>query len=323
MTKLSPPQTTGRGIFSRLASQPYLLLTLAPLFWGGNITFGRMAVGEIDPYMLSVLRWAGALALVLPFGIAPMRREWPTIRRNLALLALYGGLGFTTFNMLIYAATHFTTGVNASMEQALIPVIVMIGNFVIFREHSRTLQIVGVALTIVGVAMVATHGNPARILSLDVNIGDGMVILACLSYATYSITLRYKPAIHWLSFICVCAFFALITAVVYQLAFGGGIGVVGEKVAAVTGLGWLIVLYVAVLPSIVSQLCYARGVEMIGPNRGSLFINLLPVFGAVLSVLLLGEGLELYHFGAAFLIVGGIVLAEYAVRRARSARTTG
>lgn len=311
----TPPQASGKpAIAASLLGQPYLLLVLAPLLWGGNIVAGKAAVGEISPFLLILFRWTGAVFLLLLVALPHLKRDWPKIRPALPILALYGILGFASFNMLMYGAAHFTAGVNASIEQAAIPVFVLIGNFVVFRVHARLLQVLGLILTIVGVVWVATHGDPQRIVSLTVNIGDGMVLAACLLYAGYSLTLRFRPDIHWLSFMLVTAVFALATSIVFQFIFGNGMQALTLDLPEVTLIGWICVLYVMVGPSIVAQMAYARGVSIVGPNRASIFINLLPVFGTILSVIVLHEALELYHLIASALVIAGIVLAEYAVR---------
>lgn len=318
MTKHNSTQSGTINLFETLWGQAYLLLFLAPLSWAGNIVASKLAVGHVDPLVLSALRWFLALAILAAFALPHVRRDWAEIKRKWYWFALFGTLGFATFNTLMYGAALFTTAVNISMEQAAIPVFVMIGNFLVFKVRATPLHIAGVALTIYGVLHVATHGNPARIFYLDVNIGDGMVIGACLCYTIYSLSLRFRPAVHWLNFIFVSAAFAALVAIIYITAFGAGVPAIARALTNTPPAGWIIVLYVATFPTIVAQLCYARGVELIGPNRASIFINLLPVLGAILSVILVGEGLSLYHFVAAVFIIGGIVLSEYAARARRN-----
>ena len=307
-------QTAGR-LFDALMHRPYLVLTLTTLFWGGNVVAGKLAVGHIDPHVLMILRWSGALLAVLPFAIRPLRRDWPTIRGNLPLLLFYGAVGYATFNVLVYLAAYFTSGVNIAIEQVAVNIFVMILNFAIFRTHVRALQLLGVALTILGVAITATHGDLSRILTLDVNLGDALVLLACLAYAVYSLTLRYRPATNWLSFLVVTFIGAIIASFLFQFFLGGGPTQLAIAFGQITWQGWLIALYTVFFPSVISQMLYVRGVELIGPNRASLFINLIPFFGTVGSVLLLGERLETSHLVAAALIVVGIVLAEWSARR--------
>ncbi|HWJ86945.1 MAG TPA: DMT family transporter [Pelagibacterium sp.] len=314
MTKTTPTSAP-TSAFSWLARQPYMLLTLSALFWGGNIIAGKYAIGELDPYALSAMRWIAAFVIILPFAWSELRSQWGEIRRGLGWLVFYGVVGFTSFNALLYGATTFTAAVNVAMIQAAIPVLVMIGNFLIFRVRASSLHVIGVVLTIYGVIHVASHGAPLRLFGLDLNIGDAMMLGASLLYALHSLLLRYKPRIGWMSFIAVTSFFAALSALVYQFLFSTGFSGLASSVAVMSWRGWLVVAYVALLPSIVAQMTYAQGVELIGPNRASLFINLIPVVGAVLAVLMLGESLETFHIIAAAFIVAGIGLAEYAARR--------
>lgn len=313
MTKPNPTS----GPLASLMTQPYLLLTLSSLLWGGNIIAGKYAIGELDPFGLSTMRWLVALAIIAPFAWSSVVKDWAEIRRGVFWLAFYGAIGFTSFNALLYASAVYTAGVNIAMIQAAIPILVMVGNFVIFRVRASALHIIGVVLTIYGVIHVATHGAPLRLLGLDVNVGDGLIFAACVLYALHSLLLRYKPKISWMSFIATTSFFAAVAALFYQVVFASGLDGLAADVSAMSIKGWLIVFYVALLPSIVAQMTYARGVELIGPNRGSLFINLIPVFGALLSVLMLGETLEFFHFIAAGFIILGIAFAEIAGRRAK------
>jgi drug/metabolite transporter (DMT)-like permease len=294
---------------------PYVILLLTVLFWGGNVVAGKAAVGNVDPYALIILRWAAAFLVILPFALRPLRRDWPVIRRALPLFAFYGVVGFAAFNVLVYVAAYYTSGVNNALDQVGINTLVMVGNFVFFRTRVRALQVAGVLITIGGVAVTATHGDLSRLMSLDINFGDLLVLLACVAYAAYSLLLRYRPPTDWRSFIAVTFGFALLGSLAFQLIWGGGFGTLAAAIPEITPLGWIIVVYTVLLPSLVSQMLYVRGVEAIGANRASLFINLIPLFGAIGSVLLLGEPLQAFHLVAAGLIVIGIVLAEWSARR--------
>jgi len=313
MTK--PQAMTGSGLVSLVMDRPYLLLTITPLFWAGNAVAGKMAVDQVDPYTLIVMRWFAALLLVLPFAWRHLKADWPAIRKGWLMLTLYGVVGYTGFNVLLYGAAHYTSAVNTSIEQALIPVLVILGNFVIFRVRSTALQLLGVFLTIFGVVFTAVHGDFGRLITLDINQGDALMILASISYAAYSLLLRYRPPIHWLSFLVTTFAAALVAGCVFQVMLGGGITAIVTGIAHTTPLGWTIIAYVAFLPSVVAQLFYARGVEIIGANRASLFINLIPVYGTLLSIIILTEPIEPYHLITAVLVIAGIALAEIAARK--------
>jgi len=309
--------------FDALMSRPYLILVICNLFWGGNTVAGKMAVGHIDAYSLTILRWVGALILVLPFALRPLRRDWPVIRAKWWLYLLYGAVGFTSFNMLMYLAAYFTSGVNASLEQVAVNIFVIALNFALFRLTVKPMQLVGVAITIFGVALIATHGDLGRILKLDVNLGDALIILACFVYAAYSIALRWRPQTNWLSFMVATFVGAIIAAIAYEASVGPGPAAFIAGLPSIDLEGWLIVAYTIIFPSILSQMFYVRGVELIGSNRASLFVNLIPLFGTVGSVIVLGEALEGFHLVAGVLVAAGIVLAEWSARRVQTSAQPG
>jgi drug/metabolite transporter (DMT)-like permease len=303
------------SLAGRFMSRPYLLLVLTTLFWGGNAVAGKAAVGNIDPYVLILVRWAGAFVVLIPFAIRPVVADWPVLRAKWWLYLFYGAVGYALFNVLVYVAAYFTSGINNAIDQTAINIFVMLLNFALFRTRVRALQLVGVAVTIVGVALTATHGDLERILSLDINFGDLLVLIASLAYALYSIALRYRPTTSWLSFLFASFLGAALASLVFAASLGGGIGHFMVALPTTTPLGWLIVAYTVLFPSLISQMLYVRGVELIGANRASLFINLIPLFGAIGAVLILGEQLQTFHLIAGALIVIGIVLAEWSARR--------
>lgn len=286
-------------------SRAHFYLCITALFWGGNSVAGKMAVGHVSPMMLTTLRWVFALIVILVLMTPQIRRDWDKIRKHWLQLLAYGVVGFTTFNALLYSALKYTSAINAVILQAGIPMLIFLFNFVLFRTKASIAQVMGFTVTLVGVLVTAAHGDVTSLLSLEFNFGDALMIAACVVYAGYTVALRYKPTMHWQSFIAAPAFGALLSAI--PLLFWE-IGT-GTAIAPDT-TGWIIVLYAAIFPSLMSQVLYVRGVEMIGANRAGLFINAIPVFGTLLSVMLIGETFHLFHLVALLLVLGGIAIAE-------------
>jgi len=208
----------------------------------------------------------------------------------------------------MYAALNHTSAINVSIEQAGMPVLIMLANFVFLAQRVRSLQILGLLLSIVGVMITTTSGEPLRFFTGGLNRGDALMLLACVFYAAYTFGLRWRPDVHWLSFMLVISVSAFSMSVPFVLW-----EVQHYPVSMPTSEGWLVMLFVVIFPTIVSQIAFARGVDLIGGNRAGLFINLVPVFGSVLAVLILGESFELYHATGMALVIGGIMLAERAV----------
>jgi drug/metabolite transporter (DMT)-like permease len=283
----------------------YALLLLTTLIWGGNAVAGKLAVGHISPMLLTTGRWVFALAILLGIGWKQLAIDWQAVRKNLWLLGGLGALGFTGFNVALYSALTYTSAINTSIEQAGIPMVIFVLNFLLFRVHVRIGQIVGFLLSIAGVALTASHGDPARLLHLDVNFGDALMIVAVIVYSLYTVGLRFKPDIHWQSLMIALTGTAALTSLPFALA---------EQLAGAAIYpdlrGWGIVAFTVLFPSILAQLFYVKAVEMIGANRAGLFINLVPVFGTLLSVLILREDFQLYHGAAMVMVLGGIWIAE-------------
>ncbi|MGJ8571139.1 MAG: DMT family transporter [Hoeflea sp.] len=283
----------------------YLFLIITSLSWGGNAVAGKLAVGHISPMVLTSIRWGIALAILLTFALPQVRRDIKVIRANLPLLICYGMFGFTFFNILLYSALEYTTAINVAIEQAGMPLVIFLANFFLFRIRVTPAQIIGFGLTLVGVVLTASSGSLARLIALELNQGDALMLLAVLFYGGYTVALRYKPVLHWQSMITVMAASAFLTSLpfsAFELARGTAI--------LPDTTGWLVAAFTAVFPSLVAQVMFIKGNELIGSNRAGIFINLVPIFGTLLSVMILGEMLHVYHVIALGLVLGGIWLAE-------------
>jgi len=288
-----------------LVNQPYLLLTLTSMLWGGNAIAGKLAAGHISPALLTSLRWLFALAIVLPFALPHLKRELPRLRPHLPFLFALGAIGFALFNNIFYLALNYTSAINVGIVQAGMPLVVFALNFAIFRLRTNALQLFGFALTLIGVVITITGGNPLGIFNQTINFGDLIMVVAVIAYGGYTVALRSKPEIHWLNFIAILGFSAFLTSALFSFYewYAGQIILPDWRAMG-------IVAYVAIFPSIIAQLFWMRGLELIGSNRGGVFINLVPIFGAIFAVLLLSEQFQLYHGLSLVLVVGGVILAQ-------------
>lgn len=266
---------------------------------------GKMAVGEISPMLLTLIRWVLAFLIIVFFSLNELRKDWPTIRKHALLLIFFGAFGMALFNILLYSALTKTSAVSGSIVQAALPAAVYVLNFLFFRTRVTKYQIAGFVVTLLGVMIVATHGDWTRLATLDLNAGDALVLVAVLVYAVYTVLLRYKPVLHWKSLITVLSFSATLAA----LPFAVWESIAGTMILP-AAKGWAIAAYTAIFPSLISQLLFIRGVELIGPNRAGIFINLIPIFGTALAIVILGEKFEAFHAMALVLVIGGIWLAE-------------
>jgi len=300
------PPTASR-LLDRLYQWPSLLLTLTAIFWAGNAVASRLAVGHISPYLLVFLRWVLVLAVLWPLYGRQVQEHWPQIRPRLVKIALMAFLGFTGFNALFYVAGYYTSAINLGILQGSIPVVVLLGAFFVYGTRATLVQIAGVLITTIGVVVVATHGMPLSILEIGLNRGDLAMLVACALYAFYTVALRDRPNIPGTAFFTLLALIAAITSLPLL-----AIEALTTGLAMPTLQGWLVTLYVAIFPSCLAQLFYVRGVDLIGPGRAGVFVNLVPVFAAFLAVTLINEPFAMFHAVALMLVIGGIWLAQRA-----------
>ena len=283
----------------------YLLLVATTLCWGLNAIFSKLAVDQITPMQLVTFRWLGVVILLAIFARKKLQRDWPVLRQHLPFLCLMGGCGFTAFNALFYVAGHHTSAINIGILQGSIPIFVLLGSWLLMRHRISRLQGVGVGLTLIGVIIVASGGEPGELLELAINRGDVFMLIACFFYAAYSVGLSRRPSVSALSL------FAVMAAVAWLVSI--------PLVAIETWLlgwhwpstnGWIIAALVTLLPSLVAQIFFIQGVGLIGPGRAGVFVNLVPVFASVMAILFLGESFEQHHALALLLVLGGIGLSE-------------
>ena len=297
-------------ILSRAYSSAPFLLFLATLGWGSNTIASRLAVGEVSPMLLIFFRWGFVVVILLSLYWRRMIDEWPIIRPRLKWLLIMGGCGLSLFNAFFYIAAHSTTAVNLGIIQSTMPGMILLGSFMFFGDRINRLQFSGLLLTLLGVGVIVTQGSLEQLMQLTFNHGDLLMIFACSFYAMYTVGLKSRPKISgmvMLAYFSVAAFLMTIPLMIFE-SFIYGTVMPGVK-------GFAIVFYIAMVPSFLSQIFFMRGVDLIGPGSAGLYANLVPIFSAIMAVLLLSEEFALFHLAAMLLVFGGIGLFEYQGRR--------
>jgi len=298
----------------RLYARPYLLLILTTLGWAGNSVASRAAVGQVSPMVLTGLRWGLVLALLLVAFRRQIVAGLPAVRRQWVAVLLMGATGYTAFNALTYVAAHYTSAVNLSITQGTVPLLILLCGLIAHRAPIKGRQLAGAALALIGVVMVASGGSLESLAKLRFNIGDVMMLGAAVLYAGYTVALRDRASgggagqIAFFFGMAVAAVLTSLPLMAIEAALGG------FQLPTLKGLALLV--YVALIPSFMSALFFMRAVALIGPARAGLFFNLVPVFGALLAVVILGEPLGLHQIVALLLVLAGIAVAE---RRGRAA----
>lgn len=295
----------------KITAQTAALLTLPPLLWAGNAVVGRLIAPLASPMTLNLLRWLMAFALLLPLAAPVLRRSsalWPSWRRFLLLsLLAIGG-----YNALLYLALNTSTPINVTLVGSITPVWMLLIGRLAFGTPISGKQWLGAALSISGVVLVLSRGQLEVLLQIRLVAGDLYILLASAAWAYYSWMLAHPttepPAIrrNWAAFLLAQVTFGLLWSALSaggEWALGLGHLQAGWPLAAA-------LLFIAIGPAVLAYRSWGAGVALAGPSVAGFFVNLTPLFTAVLSSAFLGEVPHLYHALAFVLIVGGIAVSS-------------
>ncbi|MDE2414030.1 MAG: DMT family transporter [Comamonadaceae bacterium] len=294
----------------RLQPATVAMLVAAPLLWAGNAVVGRALHALISPSTLNFLRWLLAFALLLPLAwrvLRPAGSLWPHWRRY----ALLGLFGIGSYNALQYLALQTSTPLNVTLVGSGMPVWMLVVGALFFGVPATRRQVAGVLLSMAGVLLVLSRGSWQQLLALRLVPGDLYMVLATISWAFYSWLLVRTDEPRdlrgdWAAFLMA------------QLVFG--LGWSGAFAGAEWSLGlaqihwsWPLaagLAFIAIGPAVLAYRFWGAGVQRAGPVLGGFFINLTPLFAALLSAVFLGERPQPYHAAAFVLVVGGIVVSS-------------
>ena len=288
-----------------LSNQPYLLLSLTSLFWAGNIVLARYIAGHVPPMTLSCVRWIGAFLMLMPFAWPHLRQDWPALRARLPLMVGLSATGFAFNNAISYWALQYTEALNALLIQSSGPLFVALWSLLLFGMRLTWAQLAGITISLAGVLTILLRGDLAALVNIQFNRGDVMFAGAVLSFGLYSALITRRPKIHQLSLISFtigCGALLLLPFSIWE--FSAGVRLKPDMLTLAT------VIYVMIFPSTLAYLFFNRGIALIGPNRASPFLHLVPVFGSAMAILLLGEQPRLFHLTGYLLVLAGVVIAS-------------
>ena len=290
---------------TKARANPYLLLALAALFWSGNHIVGRAIGGHVPPVGVSAIRWLIPAILMWPWVRPHLKRDWPVIRAHWKVMLWLGVTGGALFTALQYVGLQYTSALNVSVLNSLVPVLIVATSAALFRDRISPMQLAGIVVSSLGVLTIIGRGSLDVLARLAFNWGDLIILFNMLVFAIYAACLRLRPAMHWMSFIFVFA----VLSVVFTLPFAVLEFTQGERFQA----DWQTIAaisYVSIFPSVIAFAAWNRGVELIGANRSGPFLHLVPVYTAILGSTLLGEHLAVFHIAGFALILSGVWLAS-------------
>ena len=281
---------------------PLALPLLAVLIWSMNITVTRYVADYISPVSISFYRWLVAFVVLTPFMLSKVWRERQLVLAHWKQLAVLGAFGMVLYQGLGYSAAHYTTATNMGIINAFIPVFTIFVSMLMLKDIPNRFAVIGSILSFAGLLYVMAQGNFARLVQSGGHLGDVMMVLAVFFYAFYGVFLKkWQLQIPLLISLYVQIIFALL----YHLPF-----VVWLGLDAINPQNLGSVLYAGIFPSLIAPLVWMMAVQMLGPNRTSIFMNLMPVCTAVIANVWLGEAWTMYHSIGGLIILLGILLAQ-------------
>ena len=282
-----------------------IYLVCATLFWAGNFIVGKTAsINEIPPISLNFYRWLVAWLILLPFTFRELIKKKNYILNNIGFFIVLGITAVTIFNSALFYSLKFTQVISGVLMISTVPVMIIFISSLLKIEKTNFFQIIGVGLSLTGVLFIITKADIGLLKNLDFNRGDLIMIIAMLSWATYSALLKKKKyELSQISLLQVVISFGVIFLIpLYFIDMNMGNSIKLEKPF------FLILTYVVLFPGLASFFFWIKGVALIGANRSGVFLHLMPIFGALMAMVIFNEKFMFYHLlGAAFILMGIIL----------------
>ena len=285
----------------------YSLLVFAAFCWSGNFIVGKYAyLFEVPPLTLNFLRWVSVWFILIPFTHKEIYNNLNYIKKNWIVISFMGIITISTFNSVVYLALTYTQVINAVLVLAAIPAVTIIISSLMKVDKTNIFQLVGLFLSIIGIGAIISNADLNKIFSLNFNKGDLWMLVCVLSWSLYS-TLLKKHNFKFSQFTLIQLMVSVgIIFLIPQFYYEKSIGLELNFNKAF----FVILFYVVIFPALAAYYCWQKGVEIVGPNRATMFIQLMPLLSALLAIIIFSEKLELYHFIGASFILSGIYLSN-------------
>ena len=289
----------------------YIFLILATLFWSGNFIVGKAAsFFEIPPFSLNFYRWTFAWLILAPFTLKEIIQKRNYILKNIKLILILGITSITIFNSIVYYSLNFTQVISGVLMISTIPVMIIFFSWIFKIETTNIYQILGVILSLIGVAVIVTKADFDILINLNFNKGDLWMVVAMFSWAMYSALLRKKKfdlsQASLLEVIISAGIILLLPAYLIEMSLGFELNI---------NMPFILTLsYVVLFPGLASFICWIKGISIIGSNRAGIFLHLMPIFSTVLAILIFKEKFMNFHLFGALFIIGGIFLSSKKVK---------
>ncbi|MDF2679451.1 MAG: protein of unknown function transrane [Brevibacillus sp.] len=278
------------------------LLVFCNLFWAGNYVFGKYVVSEMTPLWLTFARWVLALIVLIPLAQFLERPDWRQAAKAWLPLSLMGLLGVIGFNVLLYSSLRHTSATNAALVTALNPVVIVLFSVFLLREKVSRIQASGFVLSLLGVLVILTRGNIIRVFQTEYNQGDLLVLGCVLVWTLYSIIGKRVKGVPPVTATAASTLLAAVMMLPFAIAEGIDFSTLSPL--ALSGI-----LYIVLFPSICSFVFWNVSVRAVGASQAGITLNLIPVFTAMISVML-GERITQAQVWGGLLVFIGVTFAS-------------
>jgi len=280
----------------------YTLLVFATFCWSGNFIVGKFAhLFEVPPLTLNFFRWVSVWLILIPFTYKEIYNNLSHIKKNLIVIGFMGIITISTFNSVVYFALNYTQVINAVLVLSAIPAATIVISALMNVDKTNKYQLIGLMLSVIGICAIISNADIKKIINLSFNKGDLWMLVCVITWALYS-TLLKKNKFKFSQFTLIqlmvsVGIIFLIPQFFYERSIGLELNLNKSFV--------VILLYVVIFPALAAYFCWQKGIEIVGPNRATMFIQLMPLLSAVLAIIIFKEKFEMYHFvGAAFILTG-------------------
>jgi len=290
----------------------FLLLIFSAFFWSGNFFTGKLAFNnELSPFKLSFYRWLLAFLILLPFTSREIIKNINIYKDNIILMIFVSILGVTIFNSFTYISLQTTLVINSSLMTSIAPVLIIGFSWLIFKTKTTYLQFIGIFLSLFGVLSIILKGNIGNLFNLYFTPGDIWMFIAVFSWGLYSVLLKkINIKLTQLATLEVMIIIGLIFIFPFYILESLNNGFFPNKIIDI-----YMIFYVAIFAGIISFFCWNKGVFIIGANRASLFLHLIPVFSSIWAISFLNENFSFYHLVGTIFIIIGIILSNFRVAK--------
>ena len=294
------------------------MIAVIPLMWAGHSIVGRLVAGEIPTFSLISLRWICGLSIFIIFVHRRVWKErWLLVKhwRYVLGTALVGPV---LFPMFLYTGLKTTTVTNTSIIQSLVPAIVPILAWIMLRDRIRMTQVIGLLISMIGVAIIISKGNPAALADLNIVVGDFFILGAFTIWSIYTVVIRLKPPdMHPNTLLAACMAIAAVATLPLWI-----FDAMNGQTIPMTAKAFWAIGYIVVFPTLLSYYFYNHAINIVGPTKAGLASHLVPPMGILLGVIFLDETFGLYHAVSFAAIIAGVLIVIWGGRVSKNPAPT-